>query len=91
MRNLPLKTRINGFNYTQVQRGERSCIYKQEVTPEIAYFEVWMIRVKGKKELFEKIVPEREVIPRNEDFGRYAWTYRRIEKAIEKFNTVNEE
>ncbi len=64
MLTLSKNIRKNGFTYTQVLRGKRSSIYEQRVTPQIKYYEVFLIIVKSEREIFGKIIPEREVFPK---------------------------
>ena len=85
---LPLNLLKNGFNYTQVQRGLRSCIYRQELLPNLAYYEVFLIKIKSEEVILGKWIPEREVFPGNEAFGYWAWSYRTLESAKDKFNKL---
>jgi hypothetical protein len=88
---LPSKLRFHGFTYTQVLRGVRSCVYEQTVTQEIKYFEVFTIRIEPETTIGGKFYPERERWPKDEDFGYTAWTYRDYEKALKKFNELEDE
>jgi hypothetical protein len=85
MLTLPKNIRKNGFDYVQVLRGKRSCIYEQKVTPRISYYEVFLIVIKPERSLFGKTLPEREVFPKDEDFGFTAWTYRNLDIAKMRF------
>jgi hypothetical protein len=77
----------HGFTYTQVLRGKRSCIYEQRVAESIAYFEVFLIKVKPPQVYTSgRKYPEREVFPCNEDFGKTAWTCRSIEDAMIRYD-----
>jgi len=88
MKTLPLKLRKNGFNYTQILRGQRSCIYAQEVSENTVYFEVFILKVKPIRIIFGKIIDETEVYPNNEAFGNWAWTCRTYKSAIEKYKEL---
>ena len=33
-------------------------------------------------------LPEKEKFPSDEDFGKWAWTYRDLNKAMEKYNGI---
>ena len=88
MKTLPLKLRKNSFNYTQVLRGQRSCIYAQEVSENTVCFEVFIIKVKPGRMIFGKIIDQTEVYPNNEAFGYWAWTYRTYESALEKYKEL---
>ena len=74
MKTLPLKLSKNGFNYTQVFRGDRSCIYAQEVMPDLTCYEVFKIKVKPPKKIIIngevlRTVEEMEKFPPDEAFG----------------------
>ena len=85
MNKLPDKLRKNGFTYTLVLRKRRSCIYEQEVTENLSYFEVFTIKIKPVMMFKGKIIPEREVFPSNADFGKTAWSCRTLEDAMKRF------
>jgi ribosomal protein S12 len=89
---LPLKLCYNKFNYTQVLRGQKTCIYEQEVIEEIKYFEVFKIIVR-KDRIFkvngmEKKIDAHEVFPPDEAFGKWAWSYRTYDEAKAKFDEL---
>ena len=44
MKSQPLKLRKNGFDYTQVLRGEKAYIYKQDDENEFVAYEVLPIK-----------------------------------------------
>lgn len=90
MRTIPRIIRKNGLTYTQVLRNGRSAIYQVQVTQELTYYEVFWIRRRPIKELFGKIIPEREVFPSNEEFGTRAWTYPDLGQAIDKLLSIND-
>ena len=88
MKILPLNLRKNSFNYTQVLRNSRNAVYRQTVTPEIEYFEVFIIQIRPDINFAGKLVKGGESYPNNEAFGKTAWTYKSLEKAMEKFNSL---
>jgi len=88
IRTLPANLRKNGFDYTQVSRGERSCLYAQHVTPSVTYFEVFLIKISREICINGKIIQARERFPSNEDFGYSAWTYRNLARARGKFEVL---
>jgi len=91
MQPLPLKLRKNGCTYTQVHRHGNVCIYEQEVAENLNYYEVFIVRSKPLREFKGKSVPAMEIIPRNEDFGKTAWSFRTLAEALVRFNQlVNE-
>ncbi len=90
IRKLSLFLRKNGFNYTQVLRGDRSCIYEQMVSKEkgIKYYEVFLIRIQPQRKLFGKEYPAKEKFPHDEAFGYWAWTFRNYEDAKWRFDEL---
>jgi hypothetical protein len=86
------KSRKNGFVYTQVCLGQNACIYRQQVSPQISYFEVFRIKVRKERIIqfkgVEKKIDAGEIWPSNEAFGRWAWTYRTLDKAMIKYNEL---
>jgi hypothetical protein len=95
MKTLPLKKRYNGFDYTLVHRGKRTCIYKQIVTNEIRYYEVFIIKVREERTIKfkdgERKIKAHEMWPGNEAFGKWAWTFRTLERAMFRFNELEKE
>lgn len=88
MKPLPLNLRKNGFNYTQVLRGKRSCIYMQRYSEKTKQYEVFLIKERQARELWGKILPASEIFPNNEAFGRWAWAYNTFDRAKEKFDEL---
>ena len=96
LRKLPLKLRRNGFNYTQVLRGRRTCIYSQEVTEDVTYYEVFLIKVIPYRTIVingevVREVPAHEKYPHNEAFGYWAWSFESYERALKKYNELEQE
>ena len=81
----PVKLRKNGFEYRFRQKGRRSYIYAQRGTNSDEAYEVFLIRYREERIINGKILPAKERFPSNEDFGRFAWTYRTWEEAWNKF------
>ena len=90
MKILHLNLRKNGFNYTQVLRNDKNAVYRQYVTPEIEYFEVFSIQIRPDIAFKGKLVTGGESYPGNEAFGKTAWTFRSLEKAMIKYNSLPE-
>lgn len=88
-----IQFRKNGFNYTLHSSGEKSFIYRQTYSekPAVFYFEVFEKKIQSAGERFGKFYPEQIRFPGNEDFGKWAWTYRDEKKAIAKFNQIENE
>ena len=51
-------------------------------------FEVWRIRVRGKRNLKGEEYPEMEVIPATTEWGQYGWTFFELRDAIAWFKDM---
>ena len=87
---LPENIRKNGFDYTQVRRGQRSFVFRQHATPKLDYYEVFLIKIRPAGEVFGKWQPAKERFPGNEDFGNWAWSYSTIEAAMQKYEELEQ-
>lgn len=88
MKTLPLKLRKSGHDYTQVQRGEKSCIYEQRFCGKLISYEVFIIKITPEKELNGKLIEVREKFPNNEAFGTWAWAITSWDRALKRFNEL---
>ena len=88
MKLLPIRLRRNGFNYTLVLRGSRSCIYEQEVSKNQKHYEVFLIKIKPERFFHNKILVAAERFPYSEAFGKWAWSFWTKEEAFEKFEKL---
>ena len=89
MNPLPPVIRKNGFEYTLILRTERKCVYRQRVSENLYYFEVFVIRKKPGQIFGQgREYPQREAFPKNEDFGKSAWTYHKLADALAKFELL---
>ena len=88
MNTLPIKLRKNGFEYSQVLRNSKKAIYRQTYTEKMDYFEVFLIKSRPDRNFKGKMILGGENFPGNEDFGKTAWTFRTLEKAIQKFLAI---
>jgi hypothetical protein len=92
MKTLPVIKRYHGFTYTQILRGIQTCIYEQQVTPQITAYEVFRIRIR--KEIIlrvtgiEKKIEAGEMWPRDEDFGHWAWSFKTYDEAKRKYDEI---
>ena len=84
MKALPQNINKNGFFYTRVLRGKRSCIYEQRLWGDLIAYEVFIIKNSPCRKILDKWIDEKELFPRNEAFGYSAWTYWTFEDAMEK-------
>lgn len=53
-------------------------------------YEVFRVRVRKEAEVFGKLLPEREVYPSTEDFGKIAWCTTTEKRALTIFNELVE-
>jgi hypothetical protein len=84
---LPEEIKKNTYLYKFCKRGKRAIIYEQ-IDPEFGKtvaFEVFRRKIDKPKVIFGIQLNEREIFPGNEDFGKWAWTLSSLEKALEKF------
>jgi len=81
----------NNYTYTQVLKGMRYCLYEQRGVANMRCFELFEIKVLEPMELNGKKYEEREVFPKDKDFGKTAWTICDWEKALAKFNELENE
>ena len=88
---LPQNLTYNHYGYTQVLKGKRYCLYEQRGVANMRCFELFEIKVLEPMELNGKYYEEREVFPKNEDFGKTAWTICDYDKALAKFNELENE
>jgi hypothetical protein len=89
---LSSEIRKNGFIYKLNKRGEKSMIYEQ-FDPELDMtigWEVFKIKIDKPKIVFGVHMPEREIFPGNEDFGKWAWACSRYHLAEKRFNDLEE-
>lgn len=70
---------------TKLKEKENIYLYQRS---DSNVFEVFIAKTAKQGEVFGKEYPERELYPCNEDFGKTAWCYNSLEKAIKKFNSL---
>ena len=85
MNTLPSILRKNGFEYNLITEGEKSFIYRQLYTKNVSYYEVFEKRIAKPSKIMGKDIPAHIRFPGNEDFGKWAWSYRNPETAQKKF------
>lgn len=93
---LPEKIKRKGFTYELEKRGTKAFIYRQidDEDGSLVAYEVFKMKVDPPKVVFGIPLNEREVFPANEDFGKWAWSCRSLEKAEIRFldleNSIDE-
>jgi hypothetical protein len=91
MKKLAEEINRNGFLYKQIKRSERGAIYEQifnDFDHKTIAYEVFKIKIGKPKIVFGVELPEKEKFPGDDDFGKWAWTYPDIEKALNKFGQI---
>ena len=88
MKALPISIRKNGYNYTQINRGSKALIYRQEISSKASYYEVFLLRTSRERRIKDVLLPAKEIFPSNEAFGEWAWTFRDYKSAEWRFNEL---
>jgi len=78
----------NGYTYTQVSKGKVSCIYEQMENEKTIAYEVFLIKIKPERKIGDIILEAKEWFPHDKAFGKWAWTYKTLNKALEKYNIL---
>lgn len=79
----------NSHIYSLYQRGIQTVIYTQCIDNSLVGYEVFKIRIQSKHTLPDgKIVSAKEKLPNDENFGVWAFAYRTLDKAIQKFEEL---
>jgi len=89
---LPAFLHRNGFDYECIKSGAKAFIYLQRYSKfggiEIVYYEVFKKVIAKECTLGGNFIPEHIAFPGNEAFGNWAWTFRDKDKAIARFNQL---
>lgn len=85
---VPLNLKYHGFDYTQIYRGGRSCLYRQSYEEKTIGFEVFVIKIQPETLLYGKLYKAHELWPKDNDFGKTAWTYFTLEDALRKYKAI---
>jgi len=97
MKRIPAEFNKNGYHFRLVRGEGTVAIYEQSKAGNIFGYEVHKTRIKPsgtakyrKSNGSLRVVnyPEREVLASNEDFGKYGWSYEKLEDAIKKFEEL---
>ena len=87
---LPEEIRKNTYLYKFYKRGEKAMMYEQ-IEPDsgitVAY-EVFKRKIDKPKVVFGIQLNEREIFPGNEDFGKWAWAIADEQRALQKFDDL---
>jgi hypothetical protein len=91
MRKLESEIKTNGHLYKQIDRTQNTAIYSQHTKDgQLAGHEVFIIKIGKETEINGTLIPERELYPKNEDFGKTAWSVG-IDKirALKRFKEIS--
>ena len=91
MKPLSQKIKYKGYGYTQVLKGKRYCLYEQNGIVNMRCFELFEIKISREKNINGLIIESKELFPKDSDFGKTAWTICDWEKALAKFNELENE
>lgn len=79
----------NGFSYHQVTRNKKVAIYEQRGKDNsISGYEVFLIKVLPDRKIKNTLILSYEKFPSNEDFGKTAWFYHTLDKAVAKMTEL---
>lgn len=75
MEKLKEEVKKNGFTYRQIVRSDNVALYEQIDNQGIlAGHELFKIKVMPAGDVFGTMMPEREIMPKDADFGVTAWS-----------------
>ena len=80
----------NGYTYIQLHRNKNTALYQQTYGGfHPVAFEVFNIKTRKEGMVYDKLYPEREVFPSNEDFGKGAISLITFERAWKSYINSN--
>jgi hypothetical protein len=82
---------VKNFIFKQIKDSSTSYIYQINNKDEIHYEVILKRDARLCINFIDKVFSEdesKEIYPKSTKFGLYAWTYRDLDKAIEKFNLL---
>ena len=75
-----------GF-YKLLKRGTKCLIFERFVRGRLESIEVFRIKIR-KVNFKNFIIPKRETFPHDEAFGRWAWCFTSLDRALAKFEQI---
>lgn len=82
----------NNFKYVLHSRNDKAAIYKQYSLDDLVnpcMYEVFRVLITKESKLPNgAISPEHETFPSNSVFGKWAWTFKKLEHAQKKFDEI---
>jgi hypothetical protein len=80
MKELEVNIKRNGYDYSLTMASNRGYIYNQYLDGVLVGYEVFR-RIENDR--FDCVS-----FPRDESFGKWAWTYNNLEQATKRFETL---
>ena len=81
----------NGFCYELMREGKRALIYKQLMNEELRAFEVHKKRMRKARIINNVKLAATNRLPTDEDFGVWAWSILSYERALIKFEEIEDD
>lgn len=89
---LPETFRKYGYDFKLVKRSEKAAIYSQAIKDVVFAYEVIKIRKLIRQMLPSGVtIPAKEAFPSTSDWGKHGWTVRTLERALAKFQELEDE
>lgn len=85
---LPEELRRNGYDIRLYRRNENYAIYEKWFGTKLIAYEVFKIKKVPERQVMDKVLPAREVFPRDEDFGYTAKTCKTLDRAMERYTQL---
>ena len=86
--NLKNDIKRNGFLYKIISREEKKAIYEQIKDGEKKGYEVFRIKIRKGRPLFNEGDHLYECFPCNDDFGKTAWHRKELEEALKIYHRL---
>ena len=86
------RSEVKGVEFTQLKTSDKAYIYQRIEDEGIIYYEVF-VRKQVNKFDFEtntQLEDMKEIYPKSNNFGSWAWCCKDINKAMIKFKELNE-
>jgi len=82
---------VSGMNFKQISETEKGYIYlvtdESNLHVEVFLKKISPLCIDFEKKIFSE-TDFKEIYPKSKDFGVWAWTYRKIQCAVNKLNSL---
>jgi hypothetical protein len=84
------KGEVKGFLFEKINESEKGYIYSVKDREKTQWYEVFKKKLSGENPQYVKAKTGNmfERYPKAKSFGYWAWTFKDLNKAVEKFNTL---